>query len=123
MWAEKVNSIETDLATARTEQARLSDQITSAAKAMQHEAVIKSKEAVLLEEKKDVEASSSANQDLCAAVEKAKIPTYIEEISKKMLHISQFMMAHKWEEDGVPPYASAHSRTLQPRCQYYRSIH
>lgn len=72
MWAEKVSRVEHDLHEARAEQALLSSQIANAAKAMQQEAIIQSKEATLLEEKKTVQAIQAVYKGLCTSVDQAE---------------------------------------------------
>jgi len=123
MWAEKVTSVETDLATARTKQARLSAQITSAAKAMQHEAAIKSKEAVILEEKKAVEASQSAYQDLCTLVGKAE--TLLQELrasgeAQRSLSVTMTNLVNIFGPRGVQTFLLQNAiDTLQTISQVY----
>ena len=68
-WTKSVASVEAALSKARGKQAELSSQMTMAAKAMQQEAIIKSKESALLDERKSFEASQAAYQDLCSLVE------------------------------------------------------
>jgi DNA repair exonuclease SbcCD ATPase subunit len=72
MWGEKISTVEKDLTASRNERARLFAQIASAAKAMQQEAITKSKEDLLLEEKRAVQSGQSLYQDLCASVEKSE---------------------------------------------------
>lgn len=71
-WAMKIAKVEHELQRSRTEQASLMEQLAGAAKAMQQEAIIQSKKAVLLEEEKAVRASQVAFQDICTSVEAAE---------------------------------------------------
>jgi chromosome segregation ATPase len=68
-WTKTIGSVEAALTEARSKQAELSSQLTTVAKAIHQESIIKSKETTLLDARKTLETSQAVYQDLCTLVE------------------------------------------------------
>jgi DNA repair exonuclease SbcCD ATPase subunit len=68
-WTKTIGSVEAALTKGRSKQAELSSQLTTVAKAIHQESIIKSKETTLLDARKTLETSQAVYQDLCTLVE------------------------------------------------------
>ena len=123
IWADKATSVERDLMAARNEQAKLSAQIAEAAKIMQQEAVIKSKEATLLEEGRAVEAIHSLYTDLCRTVQETE--TRLQELrtsgeTQRSLSVTMTNLADIFGPRGVQTFLLQNAiGTLQSISQVY----
>ena len=122
-WADRIINVETELTSARNEQARLTAQITSATKVLQLDTIIRSKEAAIWEEQKAVEANQSAYRDLCISLQESE--TRLQELrasgeAQRSLSATMTNLVNVFGPRGVQTFLLQNAiNTLQTISQVY----